>query len=72
MKVMVFQRPKGALAFSVAARRPTAQGRHVVLGPGLVDEDQAGGIDPPLILAPLLAATRDVRPVLLLGEQAFF
>ena len=32
-------------------RRPSAQRRHVGLGPGLVDEDQALGIDAVLILA---------------------
>ena len=37
----------------LAARRPAPERRHVGLGPGLVDEHQAGGIDAILILRPL-------------------
>ena len=51
---------------------PAAQRRHVGLGPGLVDEHQAGGVDPPLILLPLLTPPGDVGTILLLCEQAFF
>jgi hypothetical protein len=54
------------------ARRPAPDRRHVRLGPSLVDEDEASGIKPPLILLPLRAATGDRRARLLLGEQAFF
>ncbi len=73
MKVMVFQRPNGALAFSRAPTlTPPAQRRHVGLGPGLVDEHQAAHIDALLILAPLLSPTGDVSAILLLGEQTFF
>ena len=46
--------------------------RHVGLGPGLVDEDQAGRIKPPLILFPLRPAPGDVGTILLAGAQAFF
>jgi hypothetical protein len=46
--------------------------RHVGLGPGLVDEDQAGRIKPSLILLPLRAPPGDVGPILLAGVQAFF
>ena len=43
---MVFQWPCGTLAVQpLPARRPAAQRRHVGLGPGLVDEDQAVGVD---------------------------
>ena len=56
----------------IAARSPSAQRRHVGLGPGFVDEHQALGIDAPLILAPLLTSPGDVGTILLLGEQAFF
>lgn len=55
-----------------AARAPAAQGRHVGLGPGLIDEHQAISVDAPLILAPLLTSAGHVRPILLLGQQAFF
>ena len=55
--------PRGAAAVGA---------RHVGLGPGLVDEDQAGRIDPTLILPPLRAPPGDVGPILLAGVQAFF
>jgi hypothetical protein len=51
---------------------PAPQRRHVGLGPGLVDEDQAGWIDPRLILLPTGSMARDVRPVLFAGQNAFF
>jgi hypothetical protein len=52
--------------------RPTPQGRHVGLGPRLVDEDEARRIYGALAVAPLPAAARNVRTVLLAGENAFF
>ena len=55
-----------------ATRCPTADRGHVRLGPGLVDEHQAAGIKPALILLPLRPSPRDRRPVLLDGEQRFF
>ena len=55
-----------------AARRPAAQRRHVGLGPGLVDEDQAGGIDAALIGLPLRPPTRDVGALPFAGDDGFF
>jgi len=52
--------------------RPTPQRCHVGLGPGFIDEHEAGGIRPPLILLPLLAPPGDLRPQLLGGKNAFF
>jgi hypothetical protein len=46
--------------------------RHVGLGPGLVDEDEAARINATLILPPLRPPPGDLGPVLLGGEQAFF
>jgi len=57
---------------SCAARAATVGARHVGLGPGLVDEDEAGRIEPSLIAAPARTATRNVGPILLAGVQAFF
>jgi hypothetical protein len=55
------------------ATRGTAVGAgHVGLGPGFVDEDQAGGFDARLMAAPACAAARDFGPMLLGGVQAFF
>lgn len=51
---------------------PAPQRGHVGLGPGFVDEDQFCGIKPALILLPLFPPPRDLRPILLAGEQAFF
>lgn len=57
---------------ALAARGPSAQGRHVGLGPGLVDEDQAREVDTVLVGRPLQAAARYVRPVALAGDQRLF
>lgn len=54
-----------------ATLRPASDRRHVGLGPGLVDEDQPARIKPALILLPLRPAPRDLRTVLLGGEQPF-
>ena len=51
---------------------PSADWRHVGLGPSLIDEDETPGIKPALILLPLLAPARDLRPQLFDGEQCFF
>ncbi len=51
---------------------PSVGPRHVGLGPGLVDKDQAPGIDLSLIALPAPAPPRHVRPVLLAGQHAFF
>ncbi len=60
----------GAQGLSLA--RPAMGRRHIGLGPGLIDEDEAFGRWPLLILLPLLAAIRNIRPILLAGEYGFF
>jgi hypothetical protein len=56
----------------LAARRATMATGHIGLGPCLVDEDQAGRINPALVLPPLSPSPCDVGPILLAGVQAFF
>jgi hypothetical protein len=56
----------------LALQRPASQWRHVGFGPGLVDEDQACGINPSLIAFPLPASTGDVGSSLFAGVQRFF
>jgi hypothetical protein len=56
----------------VAAWRSTVRARHVGLGPGLIDEDQALGINAPLMTSPAGALASDVGPFLLGGAQSFF
>ena len=56
----------------LATWRPAADRRHVGLGPSLVNEDEAPGIKPSLILLPLCPPARDLRLQLLDGEQCFF
>ena len=56
----------------LAARRPASEWRHIRLGPGLVDEHQAGGVDPISIFDPLSAMPRDVGTVLLSRDQRLF
>ena len=51
---------------------PSAQGSHVGLGPGLIDEDEPRRIKPPLILLPLGAPPCDLGAELLGGKNAFF
>ena len=51
---------------------PATQRGHVGLGPGLVDEDEAPGIKPPLILLPLPAPPGHLGPELFGGQHAFF
>src|SRR5690606_32312527 len=57
---------------ALTARRPAAQRRHVGLGPGLVDEDEAGRIDPAPIPGPLCPPSGDIRAFLLTGDQRLF
>lgn len=57
---------------SLAAWPPTAQRSHVGFCPGLVDEDQAFGVDARLACSPSPAAPGHVRPVLLSREGGFF
>ena len=54
------------------ARMPTARTRHVCLGPGFVNKDEARWINPALIFFPAVTTADDVWPVLLDGEQRFF
>jgi hypothetical protein len=63
---------RGEPAQPAALGSPTAQRSHVCLDPGLVDEDELGGIEPALPGPPTLAPTRNVGPCLLKGEQSFF
>ena len=51
---------------------PAAQGSHVGLGPGFINEDEAAGINPPLILLPLPALPCHLGPQLFGGQNAFF
>jgi hypothetical protein len=57
---------------ALATRAPAAQRRHIGLGPGLVDEDETGGIDPILVGLPLLASSRHVGTIALAGDQRLF
>jgi hypothetical protein len=57
---------------ALAARRPAPERGHVGLGPGLVDEDQAGGIDPVLVLNPLRPPARDIGAILFSCDQRLF
>jgi hypothetical protein len=57
---------------ALTAQRPASQRRHVGFGPGLIDEHQAGGIDPIPILGPLRPSTGDIGTVLLGGNQRLF
>src|SRR5712691_6226102 len=57
---------------ALATRVPPAQRRHIGLGPGLVDEDEAGRVDPILVRCPLLASPRHVGTVALAGDQRLF
>jgi hypothetical protein len=56
----------------LASRRAAMGPRHIGFSPGLIDEDQAGRIKPPLILSPLRPPPGDVWTILLAGVQAFF
>lgn len=56
----------------LAARRPSSERRHIGLGPGLVDEHQAGRIDAVLILCPLDPPARHIGAILLSRDQRLF
>jgi hypothetical protein len=56
----------------LAARRPAPERRHIGLGPGFVDEDEAARIDPALIGGPLRAPSRHVGAIPLAGDQRLF
>jgi len=47
-------------------------GRHIGLGPGPIDENDAGRIKLALVLLPSCPPPGDVRSMLLAGVQAFF
>jgi hypothetical protein len=57
---------------ALTARSPAPERGHVGLGAGLVDEDQASGIDAALIGAPLLPSAGYVRPVAFAGDERLF
>ena len=57
---------------SGAARAPTTQWRHVGFDPGLVDEDQARGINQPLVMPPLSAPPSNVGTILFAGDGVFY
>jgi hypothetical protein len=72
-KVVVF--PAAVRDFgdqSLAARRPAVEARHVGLGPGLVDEDQARRLDALLTFAPARPVAAYVRAVLLARDERLF
>jgi len=56
----------------LAARRPAVEAGHVGLGPGLVDEDQARGVDAALIGFPARPMTAYVRTVLFTRNERLF
>lgn len=53
-------------------RAPTVSARHVGLGPGFINKDQALRFQFPLVGLPTLAFACDVRPILFTGQNAFF
>ena len=55
-----------------AKRRPSPERLHVGFGRGLVDEDQALGIDLVLPFSPLFSPARDVGPVAFARHHGFF
>jgi hypothetical protein len=56
----------------LALRRPASKAGHVRLRPGLVDENQALGIDEPLIGSPARTMASYVRAILLLRDEGLF
>jgi len=57
---------------TLPARAPAPERRHIRLGPGLIDKDQARGVNLALVALPQPPLARHVRAVLLAGVQAFF
>jgi hypothetical protein len=57
---------------TLTAWRAAVGAGHVGLRPGLVDEDQALGINAPLMPSPAGPLTSDVGSLLLGGAQGFF
>ena len=65
--------PMRGLRFKpLTAWRPAEERGHVGLGPGLIDEDEAGRIDPPSILGPLRSAVGDIGAIPFAGNQRLF
>ena len=60
------------LATSGWLRGASARAGHVGLGPGLINKNKAGWINPGLVFFPAQAAPGDVGAILLGGEQGFF
>src|SRR3954447_19546129 len=50
---------------ALAAERSSVPPGHVRGGPGLVDEDEARGVEIELVVEPLLTSPQDVQPLLL-------
>lgn len=63
---------RGEAAQALALRSPAAQGNHVCLDPGLVEEDQALRIEAGLQGLPAPPPTGHIGPGLLKSEQCFF
>ena len=57
---------------ALAAERSSVPPGHVRRGPGLVDEDEARGVEIELIVEPLLTSPQDVRPLLLGRVRGLF
>ena len=57
---------------ALAARRPSVEPGQVRFGPGLVDEDEAGGVDAALIGSPARPMSAYVRPVLFARDERLF
>ena len=62
----------GAALEAHAARAPTAQRRHIGLGPGFINEDKTLWVHHPLIMLPPQPLACDIRAVLFLSQRAFF
>ena len=57
---------------ALAAERSSVPPGHVGGGPGLVDEDEARGVEIELVVEPLLTSPQDVRPLLLGRVRGLF
>jgi hypothetical protein len=55
-------------AQALSSQSPAMGADHVGLGPGLIDEDEAGRINLSLMPFPACPSARDVGPVLLGGQ----
>jgi hypothetical protein len=65
--------PVRRLSAQALTSRPPAMGAdHVGFCPGLIDEDETGGINLSLTPFPACPSARDVGPVLLGRQQRFF